>query len=186
MKSIMTFIRDTRHLAVLAMLIAAIATGFFLIRPRMIPETYGQVGPYREAALAELAERPSVLQGDAVCLKCHDKVGAERAESLHKVVRCIHCHGLGVQHVAEAEKAATSPDAKPSPAQPWDGNFQTSIDLYVTKDRATCLSCHEEVVGMPKAFRKINVKSHLEEQGASEPESRETCFECHGGHNTAP
>jgi hypothetical protein len=39
---------------------------------------------------------------------------------------------------------------------------------------------------MPADFKKIDVAVHLEEQGASEPLSRETCFECHGGHDTAP
>jgi hypothetical protein len=38
---------------------------------------------------------------------------------------------------------------------------------------------------MPEDFMKINVAEHLEEMGAEEPESRETCFECHGNHDTA-
>lgn len=181
-----SLLRDIRHLLLLGGLLALLVAGFLWLRPKMIPATYGDRGQYREAALKELAERPSRMQADSVCLKCHEKVGEERAESLHKAVRCVHCHGLGHAHVAEAEKAAQSPGTKLTPAQTWDGNFLTSIDLYITKDRATCLSCHEAVVGMPKSFRKIDVRAHLEEQGASEPDSRETCFECHGGHNTAP
>ena len=65
-------------------------------------------------------------------------------------------------------------------------NFQTDVDLYITKDRATCLACHQAVVGMPKDFKKINLAQHLEDEGAEEPNSPETCFECHEGHNTEP
>jgi hypothetical protein len=186
MTGLFEFCQNTRHLWILLCLLAAGGTGFYLARERMIPETYGQKGPYRAAALDELAARPSVIQADSTCLKCHTKVGEERAESLHRAVRCIHCHGLGQQHIAEANRAAQSPGASITPAKPWDRDFLTSIDLYVTKDKATCLSCHEAVVGMPTTFHQINSRVHLEEIGASEPASRETCFECHGPHNTAP
>jgi len=127
-----------------------------------------------------------MLQADKVCLECHTDVGEERAESLHKAVRCIHCHGLALEHVAVARKAAESADVSVPGAEEWDGDFLTSLDLYVTQDRATCLACHESRVGMPADFQKIVVAEHLEEMGASEPASRETCFECHGGHDTAP
>lgn len=186
MKRIWHFFRDTRHLWLLSLLVIAGGAGFVSLRQRMIPETYGTKGPYRASALDEIAAHPMTLQADGVCLKCHTEVGEERAECLHKAVRCIHCHGLALQHVAQAVKALESPEATISPAAKWDGNFLTNLDLYITKDRAICLACHEAVVGMPKDFKKIDVARHLEEMGAESPQSRETCFECHGGHNTAP
>jgi hypothetical protein len=179
-------LRDTRHIAILTLLIAAAGAGFLMLRERMIPQGFGQQGPYRAAALTEIAARPSVLQEDSLCLKCHVDVGKERADALHKSVACMHCHGLGREHVAQAREAAGSPSTRIEPAARWDGDFLTRTDLFITKDRATCLACHEQTVGMPGKFRKIVVASHLGEMGASEPESRETCFECHGGHNTAP
>jgi hypothetical protein len=182
----MRFLSDTRHLWILALLIAAAGTGFVVVRRRLVPESFGQQGPYRAAALRAIAAQPSVLQGDAICHQCHQDIQDERAESLHNAVRCTHCHGLGREHVAQARKAAESPQFKIAPAAKWDGDFATKIDLFVTKDQKTCLACHEAVVGMPKEFRKIDVAKHLEEMGASEPASRETCFECHGPHNTAP
>lgn len=186
MKGLFEFFRNTRHLWILASLLAAGGTGFYFARERMIPESYGSSGNFRAAAMDELAARPSMMQADSNCLKCHEKVGEERTETLHKAVRCVHCHGLGREHIAEAVKAAKTPGSVVTKAKPWDGNFLTSIDLYTTKDKAICLSCHEAVVGMPKSFHKINLKAHLEEMGAKEPTSRETCFECHGPHNTAP
>ena len=180
------FSRDALHLWIVFFLIVAGGSVFLWAQSRLVPETFGQQGPYRAAALDEIAAKPSVFLADAVCLKCHAEVGEERAESLHKAVSCFHCHGLGREHVAQARKSAKSPGLSVAPAKKWDGNFMTHIDLYITKDKATCLVCHEDTVGMPKDFKKINVAKHLEEQEAEKPNSRESCFECHGGHDTAP
>lgn len=186
MNWILTFFRDTRHLWMLLLLVVAGGAGFMFVRGQMIPEDFGEFGPYRAAAMTELAARPSRFQEDATCLECHQDVGEERAEAVHITVRCVHCHGLGEKHIAQARKAEEVEGATIDPAAEWDGDFMTKVDLYITEDRAICLSCHEEVVGMPEDFQKINVAEHLEEMEASEPESRETCFECHGGHDTAP
>jgi hypothetical protein len=186
MKRAPIFWQETRHLWVLLVLVALGGTGFVLIRSWLIPASYGQLGPYRADAIETLASKPSVLQTDQTCLKCHVDVERERADSLHKAVGCASCHGVGRDHVAQALRAADSPDEVIAPAQQWDRNFLTHIDLYVTKDRAVCLVCHENKVGMPQDFKKIDVVEHLEEMGAQDPSSRETCFECHGGHNTAP
>lgn len=186
MNRLVYFFRSTRHLIVPIALLVAVAVGFAAFRARMVPETYGDQGAYRAAALDEIAARPSTVQSDHVCLECHTKVKEERAGTLHEAVRCFHCHGQGHEHVAQARKAKESPDVALAKAQEWDGNVLTKIDLFITKDRATCLSCHEAVVGMPKDFKKIHVETHLEEMGASDATSREACFECHGGHNTKP
>lgn len=186
MQRLKNFVRDTGHLWIVFLLIAAGGAAFFLVRGRLVPESYGVTGPYRGAALEEIAARPSTWHSDATCHECHQKVADERADSLHKSVRCFHCHGAGREHVTQARLAAKTPGTKIPPASEWDGDFLTKLDLYVTKDRATCLSCHQEAVGMPASFRKIDVAEHLESMGASEPDSREACFECHQGHNTKP
>jgi nitrate reductase cytochrome c-type subunit len=85
--------------------------------------------------------------------------------------------------MAHAEKAAADPSVTIEKAKPWDGDFFTTLDLFITKDRATCLSCHEKVVGMPANFRSIDVKSHLADQGAENIDSPDVCFECHTGHS---
>lgn len=178
--------RDTRHLVLLVFLLAIVGAVAFNVRKMLVPEAFGTTGPYRAGALTEELARPSIHIADATCLECHQNVGEERAESLHKVVNCTHCHGLSRDHVVQARLAAKDPSHEIPKAQEWDGDFFTKIDLFVTKDKATCLSCHEAVVGMPRDFKKIIAAVHLEEMGASEPASRESCFECHGGHDTAP
>ncbi len=182
----MELIRNTRHVWLLLFLILIGGVGFQAVRTGLVPETFGQQGPYRAAALATLASQPSVFPADQVCHECHSDVQEERAESLHAAVACVHCHGFGREHIAVARRVADSPGEAIPPATPWDRKFPTDVDLFVTKDCDTCLVCHEDVVGMPEEFQKIDVAEHLEEMGAEEPEDRETCFECHGGHDTAP
>jgi hypothetical protein len=180
------FVRDTRHLWTALALVVGAGVAFALVRERLIPKTYGQLGPYRAAMLDEAAAQPSILSDDATCYECHEEVKEERAESLHAAVRCFHCHGWGREHIVEARKAAESPEATIAAAQEWDGDFLTRVDLFIARDRRICLPCHEAVVGMPDSFKKINVVEHLEETGATEPDSPETCYECHDGHDPAP
>lgn len=178
-----SLLRDTRHLQILAVLILAAGGGAFVLRSQLVPSDFGQQGPYRAAALAEEKALPHTFSSDASCLKCHQSVHDERKESPHVAVRCMQCHGNGRDHIALAEKALTAPETTIPPASAWDGDFLTKLDLYVTKDRAMCLSCHQKVVGMPASFRSIEVAKHLEEQGATDAASPDVCFECHTGHS---
>ncbi len=178
-----SLLRDTRHLQILAVLILAVGAGAVFLRGQLVPADYGQHGPYRGAALQEESSRPHFLTSDANCLKCHQSVHEERKDSPHTAVRCMHCHGNGHEHMAVAQKAVTAPETKIAPASGWDGNFLTELDLFITKDRAICLSCHQKVVGMPDSFRAIVVDQHLEEQGATDAASPDVCFECHTGHS---
>lgn len=182
----MKFLRDTFHLWILFGLLGLVAYGFLAARSQLVPKSFGEQGPYRAEALTEIAAKPSVFQADNVCHQCHEAVQKEREHSLHKAVSCVHCHGLAQEHVALAREAAKTSGKALKKASAWDGDFRTSIDLYITRDRKACLACHEAAVGMPEKFKKIDVAKHLEDQGASDPKSRETCFECHKGHNTAP
>ena len=184
--SLREFVRDSAHLWLLLVLIVAGGVGFLLVRARLVPASYGKTGAYRATALDDNAAKPSRWHSDKTCLECHQNVAEERKDSLHEAVRCFHCHGVGTEHVKLANLAKKTPGTEVPKAQKWDGNFLTKIDLFVTKDKATCLACHQEAVGMPANFKKINVAQHLEDQGASEPNSPEVCSECHKGHNTAP
>ena len=175
--------RHTRHLRILLVLIVVGGAGAFAVRSQMIPEAYGARGPYRSAALEQIASLPTKLTSDTTCLKCHSNVQEERAESPHQAVLCMHCHGNGHAHIAAAIEAAASPGHAIPPAAEWDGDFHSKQDLFITQDRATCLSCHTSVVGMPSGFRSIDVAKHLEEQGAENVNDKNVCFECHTGHS---
>ncbi|MFO0975580.1 MAG: hypothetical protein U0996_04240 [Planctomycetaceae bacterium] len=172
--------RDTRHLQILAVLIAAAGAGAFWVRGQLVPPDWGKSGPYRESALAQIASDPHILTADNKCLKCHESVHEERKDSPHVAVRCMHCHGNGHEHMKVAEKGDYK---KPETPAAWDNKFPSKVDLFVTKDRAICLSCHMKVLGMPESFKSIDVAKHLEEQGAENVASPEVCFECHTGHS---
>ncbi len=177
------FSRDTRHIRIILLLLLVGGGAAAWLRSQMVPKSYGELGRYRADALQEIAAHPLIVQPDETCLKCHDHVREERSESPHKAVACNHCHGIGRQHVADAQKAETHPDFELPPAEEWHGDFEHQPDLFITHDRAACLACHLKVVGMPESFRSINVAEHLKEQEASEPNSRNVCFECHEGHS---
>jgi len=182
----MTTFHDTRHLWRLLGLLAVAGFAGLVVRSVLVPRDFGEQGPYRTSALADNAAPPSLFPSDASCHSCHEAVQHERAGKAHEAVRCAHCHGYGTEHVRLATAAKNDPSATVPKAVAWDGDFLTKLDLYMTKDRRICLSCHQTAVGMPVDFKKIDLAVHLEEQGASEPLSLETCFECHGGHDTAP
>jgi hypothetical protein len=207
MKSSGFFSPDSRHLVVLASLLVFGGVAFKLGTRQLVPDTFGDKGPYRAAALEELKNsRPAVEKGagflgqdklvrvpkhplipsDAQCLACHAEVGEERKEALHKEVNCYHCHGVGTEHMAQATKAKEAGVEYKSNVQQWDGNFLTKQDLYNTKDRKACLVCHEQVTGMSEDFSSIVVEQHLKEEEAEHPEKVDVCFECHEGHDTAP
>ena len=175
--------RDTRHIQILTLLLIVAGVGAAAIRSQLIPKSFGQQGPYRSEALKRNSDLPQVLPSDASCVRCHQAVHDERAESPHQAVRCFHCHGTGHTHVAQAEKALTTPDSPVAAAAEWDRLFPSRIDLFKAKDRAICLSCHESVVGMPAGFRSIVVAEHLETQGAENTDHADVCFECHNGHS---
>lgn len=178
--------RPSGHLWLLVLLIVVGGFVFFVLRQMLIPPSFGETGAYRADALKDNSDRPVVWHKDATCLKCHQNVAEERKGSLHEAVRCFHCHGVGTEHVKLAELAAKQPGSVIAKAAVWDGSILTTQDHYISHDRKLCLSCHQEMVGVPADFKKINVAEHLESMGASEPDSPDVCFECHKGHNTAP
>lgn len=188
MQRMRDFLRHSGHLWILGSILAVVGGAALFARGRLIPATYGeqQKGVYRAEALNDLATRPSRWSSDNTCIECHQNVAHEREGSLHVAVRCFHCHGVGEKHIEQARLAAKTPGTKIEPAQPWDGDFLTKIDLFLTKDKRTCLSCHQDAVGMPANFKKIDEKQHLADMGAEKPDSPEVCSECHKGHNTAP
>lgn len=183
MKTPFSFFRDTRHIQILLLLLLIAGGGAAALRSQLIPKSFGQQGPFRAEALERNAGLRRVHPSDASCVRCHQAVHDERAESPHQAVRCFHCHGIGQEHIQQAEKALTSTASPVNPASEWDHLFPSRVDLFTTKNRAICLSCHESVVGMPANFRAIVVKEHLETQGAENPEHEDVCLECHNGHS---
>ena len=90
------------HLTRAFLLIIAIMVIGVLVRPLLVPASYGKFGPYRGDHLEEERSTIPIYPGENSCLVCHED-RLEKAEGGHAKVPCVDCHYLGVPH-AEGEK----------------------------------------------------------------------------------
>lgn len=143
--------RDFAHVVRMAIVFAMALGGFIIWRAWMVPADFGTYGHYRAGALAEIASRTTVYAGQLECVGCHDTVQEERKSSLHARISCETCHGPLGQHA----------------------RGETDVAPIRPSTRGVCLPCHTSRLGMPAAFKKINIKEHSEAG---------PCTECHKPH----
>jgi transcription elongation factor Elf1 len=124
-----------------------------VIRPFFIPETFGDIGHYRAAAIGDNEARPPHYAERASCETCHGDVVALRVEkqSRHGAISCQSCHGPLAAHVASG--------GDPKPALP---------DVV-----PLCTRCHEVTAGRPTFIPQVNTIEHS---------GGETCSTCHLPH----
>jgi hypothetical protein len=148
---------DYRHAyPVLAMLIALVTVGL-TVRYLLVPETFGEYGYYRAAAMDdEKAIQPRHV-GRAACLECHDDIAAIHAKDVHSSVECETCHGIGDKHVKDSS----------SPMSPAD-------------TREDCLVCHRQMDSRPGSFPQVDLEKHYKFVGVKDPSI--ACVKCHSGH----
>ena len=144
--------KDWLHLLRLGALLGAAALAFLVARPFFVPDTFGDLGHYRAAAVVEARERPLHFADSAACETCHSDVVTLRVEkkSRHLNIRCQSCHGPLGEHVDSSGET--------KPALP---------DVALL-----CIRCHEETAGRP---RMPQVKSADHSGG-------ERCVTCHSPH----
>ncbi|UCF68357.1 MAG: cytochrome C [Acidobacteriota bacterium] len=131
-----------------------ILLGYFVVRPMVIPRSYGLYGRYRAAAVHELREREPRHIGNSACAECHEDTVESVAASRHASLSCESCHGVGQAHVesfGEAEMKRPELDDIP--------HF--------------CGVCHHKRTGRPAAFPVVDIEEHMEGM---------TCTECHDPH----
>ena len=141
------------HLVRLAALFGAAALGFLIARPFFVPDTFGDIGHYRAAAVVEAREQPFHFADGTTCETCHSDVVALRQEkkSRHINIRCQSCHGALGEHVAGGgEPKPTLPDAVP-----------------------LCARCHESTAGRPSFVPMVKTGEHS---------GGERCTTCHSPH----
>ena len=145
--------KDWSHLIRLAGLFGAAVLLFLGARPFFIPETFGDLGHYRAAALGDVSSRPLHYADADACASCHDDVVALRVEkkSRHAAIRCQSCHGPLAEHVAS--------DGDRRPARP------EVVPL--------CTRCHALSAGRPKFMPQVNAADHA---------GGESCASCHNPH----
>jgi hypothetical protein len=146
-------------------LLAAIA--LIVARSILIPDTFGDVGHYRAAAIDSVIAHEKKYAGHQECALCHASIAEERLASNHRGVRCEVCHGPAADHVAAPMNV--KPDAP--------------------RERGFCILCHEYNPSRPTGFPQIEPVSHnplapcmsCHEPHAPEPPvAPGECSACHG------
>lgn len=122
-----------------------IVASYFVARHFLVPESFGEFGWYRGAALTELRVQPTVYGGHEACGDCHEEVAATKAASKHRSVPCESCHGALGAHVEDAGRV---------PEKLGDGRF--------------CLRCHADDPARPAKFPMVLEAEHSEGQSCLE------------------
>ncbi len=152
-------VRDPRHhvYPVLGALVV-VAVVAIAARSVAVPETFGEYGTYRAAAVTEAMERAPRHVGEAVCEECHDDIVAIHDKDVHVHVQCETCHGPGSTHVEKED----------------------GTEIIRPQGKEFCLTCHRLLLARPGPFPQVRWKEHFEFVGVKD----ETidCTACHDPH----
>lgn len=150
----------------LAILFGAALAALLAVRARLVPDTFGDLGHYRAAAVDSAAALPIHYAGLATCVDCHSDVGEVKAASYHRGLSCETCHGAAADH-------AEDPDVRMP---------------HLPRERAECLFCHEYLPSRPTGFPQVMERAHHPTQPCIEchsphdptpPTVPDACSACH-------
>ncbi len=130
--------KDAEHLFRVALVFAAGALAFVVVRAILVPKSFGEYGHYRGTAIAEIAAQPVVFAGHESCETCHPEVPAVKNKGKHAKVNCEACHGALAKH---AEDPGTVEPAK----------LETAV---------LCVKCHSKNGAKPEGFPQVDAKEH--------------------------
>ena len=125
---------------------------FLILRNFLIPDTFGENGPYRSASLLDNEQIEIHYSGQQACFECHRDVEDLKALDVHSGVRCEACHGPGQKHNLSSLPA----------------------DILKPAGREFCGSCHSLNAAKPKdAVFQVDLKEHNVDKN---------CTDCHNAH----
>lgn len=152
----------------LGIVFIAVGVGVFLLRQKFVPDTFGDLGHYRAAAVALNADLDTHYAGWQECAICHpDKVETKNS-SFHRNVSCESCHGPAVDH-------ATNP---------------MNVRPELPSGREFCLACHSYLTSRPTGFPQIIEERHNPVRPCTgchnphDPTPPATIQECSACHNS--
>lgn len=155
-----------QQLIPLAIIFALVIGAAITARILLVPETFGDYGHYRAAAVDEIAALEMVYAGQTVCNDCHDDIYETKRESNHRGVSCEACHGPALDHV-------DAPD---------------EITPMAPRGRGYCPLCHGYNPARPSGFPQIVAERHNPGLPCMEchdphnpllPHAPEECSACH-------
>lgn len=127
--------QQTIRLAILFLILGSLLVA---VRHYLVPETFGELGHYRAAAVVENASRPLAYAGHEACAACHSDIVEKHDAARHQTVACEVCHG------AQAAHTESPLDHKP-PAP---------------RQRGYCPLCHGYDSARPTGFPQIDPVAH--------------------------
>jgi len=151
----------------LGALFVIVAALFLVVRARLVPDTFGDIGHYRAAAIDTIAAHPMTYAGSDACGMCHSPVLEVKAEGHHRGVACEVCHGAAMGHI---ESPGTVKPGAP-------------------RDRGLCPLCHGYNASRPTGFPQIDPEVHnpnIPCMACHQPHAPEPpvppaeCSACHG------
>ncbi len=151
----------------LAAAFALAAVALVVARSFLVPETFGEMGHYRAAAVDTIVAHAKKYAGQQECALCHGGIAQRRLASNHRGVACESCHGPGAAHVANPV------EQKPA----------------IPRMREFCIRCHAYNPSRPTGFPQIDPIAHnplapcMNCHDPHEPEPPVTpgeCSACHG------
>ena len=122
----------------LVVVFAVAVVALVLARQFLIPDTFGDIGHYRAAAIDTIAAHEKKFAGQQVCATCHGAIMQERLAGNHRGVACENCHGPAATHVANPM------ETKPT----------------IPRERDSCPRCHGYNPSRPTGFPQIDPVSH--------------------------
>jgi hypothetical protein len=149
---------DYKHTYLLFALIGLVLVAGLILKAMLVPETYGEKGNFRAAALDDARAAEPRHLGVKGCAECHEKQVALHAKDAHGSVNCEACHGAGWKHAADPEKhPVVTPEGK-----------------------QICLSCHQHLAARPGWFPQVRWREHYRFVGVKDEQT--ACTACHDPH----
>lgn len=151
----------------LVVVFAVAVIALLLARWYLVPETFGEIGHYRAAAVDSVAARPVKYAGQRECAFCHGDVVDAKAQGNHRGLSCEGCHGPAAMHV----------------------NAPMDTTPVIPRGRDLCVLCHAYNPSRPTGFPQIDPVAHnprMACNGCHTPHAPEPpvtpreCSACHG------
>ncbi|UCF18151.1 MAG: cytochrome c3 family protein [Gemmatimonadota bacterium] len=136
-----------RLVAVFALVVVALVVA----RTALIPDTFGERGHYRAAAVDSIVAHEKKYAGQQECALCHNAIMQARLAGNHSGLGCESCHGPAASHTANPV------EFKPR----------------IPQEREFCLRCHQYNPSRPTGFPQIDPISH------NAPRACFTCHDPH-------
>jgi len=115
-----------------------IILALLIIKQFVTPETFGDLGHYRAAAIEDISSIEPHYAGFQACLDCHEDIMEVQQGSYHRNISCEVCHEPSLEHVNDPTE-----HLPPAP-----------------RERGFCPLCHNYLDARPTGFPQIITMTH--------------------------